>query len=302
VGTGGRSAKIEETIGARPMKKTEKIKIIDELIEIITSLAYAKNRPHIPVVDDALSFVRNTLEKENAAIWKKCIDEVRWMPIAFNRNIPEQKFVEYWNSGKNEFRDILLSIKKEIELYTADDENEQVSFERRSDGKTPIIFLSHCSADKPYGDALAKFIIGLGVNNDQLIYTSHQLHKIPLDANIYDYLRKNIYSEIFMIFLLSDQYLDSPACLNEMGAAWVTQSDYTNIFTPNFNFENQKFHECVVDTRKMGAVLNGDGHSKANMFELKSKITTMFELDVDEKQALFILDEFIQEIIEVNKK
>lgn len=41
--------------------------------------------------------------------------------------------------------------------------------------KNKLIFLSHKSKDKKYGDALRDFIVGLGVNNDQLIYTSHPL-------------------------------------------------------------------------------------------------------------------------------
>ena len=104
-----------------------------------------------------------------------------------------------------------------------------------------------------------------------------------------------------MIILWSEKYLDSPACLNEMGAAWVTQSDYTNIYTPAFQFENPKYHECAVDTRKMGAVLNGNGHCKTNMIELKNKILSIFGLDVDEHKASYLLDEFMQGIIEAGK-
>lgn len=161
-----------------------------------------------------------------------------------------------------------------------------------------IIFLSHKSNDKKYGDALRDFIIGLGVKNNQLIYTSHPLHKIPMDRNIYDYLRDNINSEIFMIILWSNDYLESPACLNEMGAAWVTQSDYTNIYVPTFSFGNPKYHECAVDTRKMGAVLNGDSHCKANILELKNKIQSLFNLEDDEQKTMYLIDEFINNITE----
>jgi hypothetical protein len=147
---------------------------------------------------------------------------------------------------------------------------------------------------------LRNFVAGLGVKDDQLIYTSHPLHKIPLDENIYDYLRKNINKNIFMIILWSEKYLDSPACLNEMGATWVSQSDYTNIYTPTFHFGNPKYHECAVDTRKMGAVLNGDAHCKTAMLELKDKILAMFGLNVVEKRATHLLDEFIKKILEIN--
>jgi hypothetical protein len=91
--------------------------------------------------------------------------------------------------------------------------------------QTPLIFLSHCSKDKKYGDALEALIMGLGVQPEQLIYTSHPLHKIPLGENIYDYLRKCMNQNIYMIILWSKSYLESPACLNEMGAAWVKQSN-----------------------------------------------------------------------------
>ena len=101
-----------------------------------------------------------------------------------------------------------------------------------------------------------------------------------------------------MMILWSDKYLESPACLNEMGAAWVTQSDYTNIYVPDFSFGNPKYHECAVDTRKMGAVLNGDDHCRAAMIELKNKIAHMFDLTVDEKQLDYLLNEFIKAITE----
>ena len=161
-----------------------------------------------------------------------------------------------------------------------------------------VIFISHKSDDKKYGDALERFITGLGVKDNQLVYTSHPLHKIPLDASIYEYLRSHFNSTLFMIILWSDKYLESPACLNEMGAAWVTQTDYTNIYVPSFSFGNPKYHECAVDTKKMGAVLNGDEHCKASMIELKNKIEELFNLKNDEAKVTFLLDKFIDEIKE----
>lgn len=166
-----------------------------------------------------------------------------------------------------------------------------------SKSNSPIIFISHSSVDKKFGDALRKFIIGLGVKDEQLIYTSHELNGIPMDKNIYEYLRENFDNKVFMIILWSNTYLESPACLNEMGAAWVTQSDYTNIYVPDFEFGNPKYHECAVDTRKMGAVLKNDGHCKTKMIELKNKILKMFNLEIDEKHFQVLLDEFMKEIV-----
>ena len=158
------------------------------------------------------------------------------------------------------------------------------------------IFLSHSSNDKKYGDALEKFITSLGIKNDQLIYTSHPLHKIPTNENIYSYLKSNINKNIYVIFLLSDNYLNSVACLNEMGAAWVTETDYVNIYVPNFDFKNPKYHQCAVDTEKMGIILKNDEICKMGIIDLKNKIVSAFGLEVDEKSVSFNIDNFMNEI------
>lgn len=189
----------------------------------------------------------------------------------------------------------ILSELKEEECISA----HSTARDSSSENKT-IIFISHKSDDKKYGDALERFLTGLGVKDDQLVYTSHPLHKIPLDASIYEYLRLHFNSKLFMIILWSDKYLESPACLNEMGAAWVTQTDYTNVYVPTFSFGNPKYHECAVDTKKMGAVLNGDEHCKANMIELKNKVEELFGLKIDEMRTTFLIDQFIREIKEAN--
>lgn len=190
-------------------------------------------------------------------------------------------------------KNLLKDIRSRITPEDCIPSHQKAILEVKND---PLIFISHKSDDKPYGNALRDFLSGLGVPNDRIIYTSHPLHKIPLDKNIYDYLRSNINSSVFMIILWSNKYLDSPACLNEMGAAWVVQSDYTNIYVPDFAFGNPKYRECAVDTAKMGAVLNGDDHCRASMIELKNKVVEMFNLKVDEQTVVFLLHKLTEDV------
>jgi hypothetical protein len=286
------------------MRKTEKINILNELIEETSKLEYRGDNISLKaIIDKTLSFIRNaSLAKANESKWMEKLDEIKAsLAMSAILRISDASSISHFKNWESDRKDLLKTldlIKDEIERYTPD-EIEQISDENSKNDDNPIIFLSHSSSDKSYGDALEKFITGLGLKNDQLIYTSHPLHKIPLDANIYEYLRKNINRKIFMIILWSDKYLDSPACLNEMGAAWVTQCDYTNIYTPKFQFGNPKYRECAVDTQKMGAVLGGDDHCKANMIELKNKILSMFGLEVDEKATSYLLDNFVKEIMEI---
>ena len=160
----------------------------------------------------------------------------------------------------------------------------------------PVILLSHSSADKKYGDALEKLFMNIGVKTNQLIYTSHPLHKIPLDNNIYDYLRETFGKNIFVIILWSKNYLNSAACLNELGAMWVTKSDYTNLYVPVFDFNDGKYNQCPIDKNKMGAILDGGEQCKAAIVELKNKITSLFDLRIEEQRWIYVLDQFIKEV------
>ena len=218
------------------------------------------------------------------------IDEIQGV---FAGDYPEiNNILAYYdkNTSLQDTKKIKSFLEYQVSKISA---NSNQTIKNNMEIKTPIIFLSHNSSDSKYGDMLRDFIVGLGVKNNQLIYTSHALHKIPMDKNIYDYLRMNINSEIFMIILWSNDYLEIPACLNEMGAAWVVQSDYTNIYVPTFSFGNPKYHECAVDTRRMGAVLNGDSHCKVSLIELKNKIQSLFGIKDDEQNSAYQIDEMM---------
>lgn len=165
----------------------------------------------------------------------------------------------------------------------------------KSNLKTKV-FISHSSADKKYGDAIRNFLVGLGLKNDQIVYSSYSANKIPVGVSIYDYLRDNINSNVFVIILLSNSFLNSVACLNEMGAAWVVKSDYLCFYVPDFDFSNLKHFQCAIDTRKMGAVLKPDSNCRASMIEFKDLMCNLFNLETDEKTSSSLIDEFFENI------
>ena len=255
--------------------------------------------------DDIYKCIRALKSKDNKDVYEQLYARYKLLDKNIDDSIPNYVHP----IGGTDYSKELNALKSILETYLAcgsipvdinsiNEKHEEVS----TKSNEPLIFLSHKSDDKKFGHALRNFIIGLGVKDSQLVYSSHQLNKIPLNKNIYDYLRGKINSNVFMIILWSDKYLESPACLNEMGAAWVVQADYTNIYVPTFSFGNPKYHECAVDTRKMGAVLNGDGNCRAAMIELKNKIVDMFELEIDESKTVYLLDEFTKEITALNSE
>lgn len=252
------------------------------------------------LITNYFSKLKQAINEGNLKNLKYCLSEInRWYQnnISEMQRIDEYSYPSYVDAMQKikELNDTIQIIPDDYVIQTKKEISDKQTNSQNKKTE-PIIFISHSSSDKKYGDALRKFIVGLGVKDEQLIYTSHELNGIPMDKNIYEYLRENFDNKVFMIILWSNTYLESPACLNEMGAAWVTQSDYTNIYVPDFEFGNPKYHECAVDTRKMGAVLKNDGHCKTKMIELKNKILKMFNLEIDEKHFMVLLDEFMKEI------
>jgi hypothetical protein len=228
--------------------------------------------------------------------WKKGnIDiEIVWEYYQNRFEILNAKNDPFPSLEKRQNRQRVQEILNELEVGIRpkmEKENRQTSSQN-----DPVIFLSHRSSDKKYGDALRDLICGLGVKNEGLIYTAHPLHKIPLDKNIYDYLRENLAKSVYVIFLLSNEYFTSSACLNEMGAAWLAQKDYTNIFIPNFDFRNENFQDCVIDTDKMGIVLKRDRECQSRMIDFKNKITGLFGLQINEQSWMYLLDSFMAAI------
>lgn len=221
---------------------------------------------------------------------------------SFNK-ILEDINKDYCLSGKNIFEVEFIECEghKKILVIKVQAVKRKLDFKGRkyimSKDMQPIkfkekIFISHASADKKYGEVLVKLLRGLGLKRDQIIFTSDDDYGIPIDRNIFDYLKDQINDGVYMIYLLSDKYYERVACLNEMGAAWIVQNDYTVIGIPNFDFNNPKFSEGAIDPRRIGFTLD----NKKRIVEFKNKILDRFELSIDEPDWNNLLDDYLENI------
>ena len=78
------------------------------------------------------------------------------------------------------------------------------------------------------------------------------------------------------ILVLSDNYYQSVACMNEMGAAWVLKNDYTTILLPGFEFKEIK---GAINPRQIGLKLDGDlDDVKEKLGQLKDTLGQKFGL------------------------
>ncbi len=138
----------------------------------------------------------------------------------------------------------------------------------------PQIFISHSSKNASYGYALAELFEDIGVSAAEIIFSSNDRFGIPLGRNIFEYLKNEIHVNTHMIYLLSDQYFDSPASLNEMGASWMVGNEFTFIGVPGFHFGNPKFSGIALDNYRIGFTMD----NKDRMIEFRNLLYHKFDL------------------------
>lgn len=114
------------------------------------------------------------------------------------------------------------------------------------------IFISHSSKNKDYGNHLVDLLRGLGLKENDIIFTSNAAYGIPVAKKIFNWLKSQMEEKPFVIYLLSKEYYESVACLNEMGAAWIVENEHAAIFTPNFNLSSKEFLNGALDPREIG--------------------------------------------------
>lgn len=139
------------------------------------------------------------------------------------------------------------------------------------------VFISHSSKDKLYVEKIVEFLEGIGLGESQIFCSSVHGYGIPLSENIYDFLRRQFEdNNLHVIFVLSENYYQSVASLNEMGAAWVLRNKYTSILLPGFNYSEIA---GAIDPRDIALKLDAsDDEVNQRLLELKEMLTEEFHL------------------------
>ena len=186
-----------------------------------------------------------------------------------------------WNDEKsfNEISGSLYAIRKNIDKYYVSEEtiaDKKTREEIIMSPKSPKIFISHSSSDKDYVCKLIELFESIGLNEKNIFCSSIPGYGIPLNQDIYDYLKLQFETHnLHVIFVLSQNYYNSVACMNEMGAAWILQNKYTTILLPGFEFMEIK---GAINPRQIGLKLDNDLIDvKENLNQLKDCLLNEFQ-------------------------
>ena len=251
-----------------------------DLLELVNQIEHIKSLFHISggngmpqfnVVHDNPEFSvwKQEVQFELQDIYDRTRDKFIWNTLTsvkqdFNGWKDQTSF--------NELSGSLLAIRKNIDKYYPDEINavSNIVEANTMSQKSPKIFISHSSLDKEYVTCLVDFLESIGLTQEQLFCSSVPGYGIPLDEDIYDYLKRQFKEHnLHVILVLSNNYYQSVACMNEMGAAWVLQNKYTTILLPGFEF---KEIQGAINPRQIGLKLDSD------LTEIKEKLGQLKEV------------------------
>jgi len=120
------------------------------------------------------------------------------------------------------------------------------------------IFISHSSKNAAYGNALVTLLRAVGVKAEDIVFTSNPAYGIPIGKSVFQWLKNRIREQSYVIYLLSEEYYASVACLNEMGAAWVIENKGAMLFIPGFDLNCHEFQSGALDPRTIGFFLSDE--------------------------------------------
>lgn len=189
-----------------------------------------------------------------------------------------------FDSSEEEWKEKLINRLNYIKEY-----KKSIGKEEESDEK--ILFISHSSKDIEYVKEFVNLLENIGINSrEQLFCSSLVGYDIPSGENIYDFLKKQFNKQIYVICLLSENYYSSPACMNEMGAAWIKSKKCKAILLPGFKYSQIT---GAIDASKIWFYLS----DKSRITELKEELEIEFALNkIEISKWIIKLDEYINNI------
>ena len=101
------------------------------------------------------------------------------------------------------------------------------------------IFISHAIKDKEIADAFVDVILhgALSVSIDEIFCVSTDGTKIKSGDDWRNSIRENIFSAKINFLLISPNYKESEVCMNEMGAAWMTDAIVLPLIIDPINYK-----------------------------------------------------------------
>lgn len=185
----------------------------------------------------------------------------------------------------------LESLREVVPLLEENNSVQQPSSSKKN--RKPKIFISHSSKDKDFVDSLIDLFEKYGFDENDIFCSSIPNYWVGLQKDFCTVIKEqfDLYN-LYVIFIHSPRFYDSPVSMNEMGAAWVLQKDYYSILTSDMDYNMMS-----------GVVSNREIAIKVNDKDAKERLTELFKslIEIFNKKPLDIKwernrDKFLKEV------
>lgn len=167
------------------------------------------------------------------------------------------------------------------------------------DQKQRIVFISHSSYDKDYVACLVELLRKQGIGKNQMLCSSYPGYGIPSGHDIFDFLRSRLVDyDPYVLFVISKEYYYmSPACLNEMGAAWVLGSRSNAILLPGTKPSDMR---GALGSSFLSIVLE-EGEASYRLTELRDDVLDFLSIGIDSSSAWeYDRDKFLDDCAKIS--
>ena len=161
--------------------------------------------PQLNVIYDKAEFSawKQELQLELEGIHDRTHDKFIWSTLT----LLKQGFSGWKDEQSyNELSGSLLAIRKNIDKYYPAEinrtQNDNDKEEQEMPQKSPKVFISHSSQDKYYVSCIVYFLEDIGLTQEQLFCSSIPGYGIPLDEDIYDYLKQQFQEHNLHVILV----------------------------------------------------------------------------------------------------
>lgn len=137
-----------------------------------------------------------------------------------------------------------------------------------------MIFISHSAKDVDLVNSLNTFLVSLGITQKEIFCSSINGQGVKTGNRINDTIQDKIRESKILIFVITQNFIKSPYCTNELGAGWILSKE-KHVFIFKSDDVEQSEMKGFINSEYKYSNFDCDG-----LFELSDSICDLYDLKI----------------------
>lgn len=137
-----------------------------------------------------------------------------------------------------------------------------------------MIFISHSAKDIELVNSLNTFLLSLGLTQNDIFCSSINGQGVKTGKRISDTIQNKLRESNILIFVITQNFIKSPYCTNELGAGWILSNEKDVYIFKSDDVENDEMKGFVNSEYKY-STFNSEGLS-----DLSDKICELYDFKI----------------------